>query len=104
MFHTATKVCFKKYEEMNSIEGKSNGTGIRFKDNQLIWNGLKIKTIVKNNDEYSGISLLNEVRYCRIVKKFIRGKYKYYIQLVLNGSPPIKYNKETGEVKNSIGT
>ncbi|WP_319000943.1 transposase [Clostridium estertheticum] len=103
IFHTAKKVCFKKYGEMNSVEGKSNGTGIRFKDNQLIWNGLKIKSIVKNNDEYAEISLLNEVKYCRIVRKFIRGKYKYYIQLVLDGSPPIKYNKETGEVKNSIG-
>jgi len=103
MFHTANKVCFKKYGEMNSVEGKSNGTGIRFKDNQLIWNRLKINTIVKNNDEYAEISLLNEVKYCRIVRKFIRGKYKYYIQLVLDGSPPIKYNKETGQVKNIIG-
>ncbi|MBZ9622230.1 hypothetical protein G9F71_005140 [Clostridium sp. FP2] len=59
--------------------------------------------IINKNDEYAEISLLNKVKYCRIVRKFIRGKYKYYIQLVLDGIPPVKYNKETGEVKNSIG-
>ncbi|MBZ9633799.1 transposase [Clostridium sp. FP1] len=103
MFHTANRVCFKKYGEMNSVEGKSNKTGIRFKDGKLFWNGLETDVIINKNDEYAEISLLNKVKYCRIVRKFIRGKYKYYIQLVLDGIPPVKYNKETGEVKNSIG-
>lgn len=26
----------------------------------------------------------------RIVRKLIRGKYKYYIQLIMEGIPPIK--------------
>lgn len=30
----------------------------------------------------------------------IKGKYHYYIQLVLDGVPPLKINKETGEIKN----
>jgi hypothetical protein len=33
----------------------------------------------------------------------IRGKYHYYVQLVLEGVPPIKINKDTGELKRSIG-
>ena len=103
MFHKANKVYFKRYGEMNSVEGKSNKTGIRFKDNELIWNGLKIPIIIKNNDIYAQMALDNKIKYCRIVKKFIRGKYKYYVQLVLDGIPPIKVNRETGEIKNSIG-
>lgn len=103
MFHTANRVSFKKYGEMNSVEGKSNKTGIKFKNNKLVWNGLEIDIVVNKNDEYTKTSLLNKVKYCRIVRKFIREKYKYYIQLVLEGIPPIKYNKETGEIKNSIG-
>ena len=103
MFHTANKVYFKKIWEMNSVEGKSNKTGIRFIDNKLVWNGLEIDVIINRNDEYAQMSLLNKIKYCRIVRKFIRGKYKYYIQLVLEGIPPKKYNKETGEIKNSIG-
>ena len=103
MFHTANRVTFKKYGEMNSVEGKSNKTGIRFKDNKLVWNGLEINVIINKNDEYAQISLLNKVKYCRVVRKMIHGKYKYYIQLVLDGIPPMKHNKETGEIKNSIG-
>ena len=49
-FHKSNKVCFKKYGEMNSVEGKSNKTGIRFKENTLIWNGLEIPAIIKKND------------------------------------------------------
>ncbi len=103
MFHQSRKVYFKKYGEMDSVEGKSNKTGIRFKNNKLIWNGLEIDAIIHGNDEYAHLSLMNKVKYCRVVRKFIRGKYKYYMQLVLDGTPPIKYNKQTGEIKNSIG-
>ena len=103
MFHTANKVSFKKHGEMNSVEGKTNKTGIRFKNNKLVWNGLEIDIVVNKNDEYAKTSLLNKVKYCRIVRKFIRGEYKYYLQLILEGAPPIKYDKETGEIKNGIG-
>ena len=103
MLHQSNRVYFKKYGEMNSVEGKSNKTGLRFVDNKLTWNGLVIDVIINKKDEYAHISLLNKIKYCRVVRKLIRGKYKYYVQLVLEGSPPIKYSKETGEVKHSIG-
>ena len=103
MLHQSNRVYFKRYGEMNSVEGKSNRAGIRFKDNQLLWNGLNILVIIKRNDIYAQMALDNKIKYCRIVRKLIRGKYKYYIQLILDGIPPIKINKETGEIKNSIG-
>ena len=46
---------------MNSVEGKSNKTGIRFKDNKLVWNGLEIDVIINSNDDYAQMSLLNKV-------------------------------------------
>lgn len=103
MFHQAKKVYFKKYGEMDSVEGKSNKTGIRYKNNQLVWNGLEIDVVIKKSDEYAQMALENKIKYCRIVRKFINGKYKYYIQLVLEGTPPMKINNQTGEIKNSIG-
>lgn len=102
MFHQAKKVCFKKYNELNSLEGKSNKTGIRFKNNELVWNKLSIPVIIKKNDEYAQMALENKIKYCRVLRKFIRGRYKYYIQLILDGTPPIKINEETGEIKNTI--
>ena len=103
VLHKCNKVYFKKYGEMDSIEGKSNNTGIRFKDNKLVWNGLETTAVINKNDVYAQMALQNKIKYCRIVRKFIRGEYKYCIQLVLDGVPPTKINKETGEIKNSIG-
>ena len=102
MFHQANKVNFKRHGEMNSVEGKSNEVGIRFKENTLIWSGLEIPVIVKKNDIYAQIALTNKIKYCRIVRKFIRGKNKYYVQLILDGIPPMKVNNKTGEIKNGI--
>jgi hypothetical protein len=99
MFHEAEKVNFKKYGELNSVEGKSNKTGIRFKDNILYWNGLEIPVIIKKNDIYAQEALRNKIKYCRIKREIIKGKHHYYLQLVLEGVPPLKVNKETGEIK-----
>ena len=102
MFHQAKKAYFKKYNELNSLEGKSNKTGIRFKNSELVWNKLSIPVIIKKNDKYAQMALENKIKYCRVLRKFIRGRYKYYIQLILDGTPPIKINEEIGEIKNTI--
>lgn len=99
MFHQAKKVNFKRFGEMDSIEGKSNSTGICFKDNQLHWNGLKINIKIDKNDIYAKMALQDRIKYCRIQRKEIRGKIKYYLQLILEGVPPIKIHKNTGEIK-----
>lgn len=101
IFGNAEKVKFKKYNEMDSLEGKSNNTGIRFKNNKLQWNGLNIPVIIKKNDIYAHMALQDRIKYCRIVRKLIRGKIKYYLQLILEGVPPKKINPKTGEIKHS---
>lgn len=103
IFHIAKRVKFKSYNELDSLEGKSNKTGIRFIDSELLWNGLNIPMIIKNNDTYAKMSLENKIKYCRVVRKMIKGKYHYYIQLVLDGIPPMKITKQ-GEIKGQIGT
>ena len=99
-FNKETKtVHFKRKGELNSVEGKTNKQGIRFRGKQLLWNDLVLPVIVKKRDDYAHTALLDKVKYCRIVRKVIRGKGRYFIQLVLDGIPPKKINKETGEVK-----
>ncbi|NLW26126.1 MAG: transposase, partial [Hungateiclostridium saccincola] len=102
LFDDGKSVHFKKYGELNSLEGKSNKTGIRFKDGFLIWNGLKIPVKIDYNNHYEYQALKDEICYCRIKRRFIKGKYKYYLQIVFKGVPPIKINKD-GEVKRRIG-
>lgn len=95
---------FKSYNDgISSLEGKSNKTGIRYKleSNSLDWNGLYIQCQTRLND-YEIAALRDKICYCRIIRKFVRSKYKYSLQLVLEGRPPIKINKEGG-VKNYIG-
>ena len=102
IFHKANKIKYKKYGELNSIEGKNNKQGIRFRDNILLYNGMKIPAIINKNDIYAYMALQNKIKYCRIKREIIKGKYHYYIQLILDGVPPIKIHKDTGEIKHII--
>ena len=106
IFGNGKQLHFKKYGEFNSIEGKSNSTGIRYANNYLIWNKLIIPVLIDKNDIYAQIALQDRIKYCRILRKLIRGKIKYYLQLTLEGIPPQKINKEirnNGEVGLDIG-
>ena len=102
-FGNGNKIHYKKYNTLNSLEGKSNSTGIRFKNDAILWNGLKMLVVINYNNYYESQALKSEIAYCRIIRKFVRNKYKYYVQIVFKGTPPIKVDNETGEVKHCIG-
>lgn len=97
------RVYYKKYGDMNSLEGKSNSTGIRLVNDHLVWNGLNIPVIIDWNNPYEYQAMQFEISCCRITRKYVHNKYKFYVQVVFKGTPPIKFNKETGEIKHSLG-
>lgn len=101
-FGKAKKVSFIKYGEMFSFESSDNRQGIRFRDNKVKFNKLNIPIIIKPNDMYVEQVLQNRVKYCRIKREIIKGKNKYYVQLIMEGVPPIKINKDTGKIKNPV--
>jgi len=49
------------------------------------------------------MAIQDKVKYCRIKREMIKGKYHYYIQLIMEGVPPLKVTKQ-GEIKGNIGT
>ena len=98
IYHTAKKAHFKKHGELNSLEGKSNGTGIRFINNALSWNKITIPVIIRKNDTYAQMALENPVKYCRVIRK---GE-KYYLQLIFKGIPPQKLDKD-GSLRHKVG-
>lgn len=102
-FGNGKRVYFKRYGELNSLEGKSNKTGIRFADDTMIWNGLKIPVQIDYDNYYEYQAMQYEICYCRIIRKYVRNKNKYYVQIVFKGNPPVKVNTETGEIKHIIG-
>lgn len=103
-FGNGKQVHYKKYGSVNSMEGKSNASGIRFKDEKLMWNGLTIPVLIDYNNPYEVEAMTHSIAYCRIVRKQIKSKYRYNLQLVLRGVPPVKIDPSTGAVKHSIGS
>ena len=97
-FGNARRVSFIRHGEMHSIEGADNRQAIKYRDGNIIFNKLKMPIIIENNDLYAQKAIQDRVKYCRFVKKDVKGKEYYYVQLVLEGVPPMKVNKETGEV------
>ena len=98
------KVYYKKYGEFNSLESKSNNSGIRFKEDMILWNELEIPVIIDYDNYYEYQAMQSKICYNRIVRKYVRNKYKYYVQIVFKGNPPLKVDTKTGEIKHYIGT
>ena len=91
------KAHFKKYGSVTSLEGKTNKSGIRFKNNEIHWNGLVLPVTIRKKDLFvRRILACHKIKYCRLVKKVIRGKDTYYVQLVMDGIPPVKRINSTG--------
>jgi len=97
-FGNARRVNFVRYGEMNSVEGADDISGIKYRDGNIIYNKLKIPAIINNNDLYAQKAIQDRIKYCRLLKKDIKGKEYYYVQLILEGIPPKKINKKTGEI------
>jgi hypothetical protein len=93
----AKKVRFKGKNQLSSLEGKSNCAGLRWKDETLNWNGLKLKPLINKYDPVIIHGLSQRVKYCRIVRRVIKGKNRFSVQLVNEGLPFLK-------PQNTIGT
>lgn len=112
LYKNGKKVHFMKYGQMESLESKTNQSGIRFKDDFIYWFGLKIPVIIDKHNPYETLAFDSDIAYCRLVKRYIRNKYKYYVQIVFKGYPPIKLNPDgtfkqvnkSGDIGLDIGT
>ncbi|MFK3988151.1 hypothetical protein [Exiguobacterium mexicanum] len=70
----------------------------------MLWNGLSLQVICDQNNSYELEAFQNDIAYCRVVRKWVRKKYKFYVQIVFKGIPPAKRNKETGHFKRTTGS
>ena len=94
---------YKKVGQMNTLSGKWNKSGIRYKDGIIIWNGLTLPVTIRKNDTYAQMALMNQIKFNRIKRKTIRGKIRYFVQIILEGIPPNKIDKKTGLTRNQLG-
>lgn len=102
------KVHFKRYGDVNVLQGTTNKSGIRYVDGQIKFGGrsvrpLTLKIKFDKKDSFKMMALDNDIRYCAIVRKWIKTKYHYYVQITFKGVLPPKLDKHTGKVKHTIG-
>lgn len=120
-YHQANRVNFKRWSDDMSVENKTNSTGLRFDGAFLLWGeqtritkknpvsrpkkgALKLKVLVKPNDSYAQEALSDKTKYCRILMRNIRGKQRFFVQLIQEGFPPVKRDKQTGVEKQPADT
>lgn len=102
-YHEADHVNFKPKGELISIENKSNHSGLRWKNNKVLFGNLKMDVNLRKNDVYAKEALMNKVKYLRIVPKVIRGKTRFFVQFVLEGYPPVKKHRVIGPINERVG-
>ena len=92
------KVHFK--EELNSLCGKTNKTGIIYRDGYCLWQKLKIPVTIKNTPFEREVFENHEIAYCQVARKLD----KYYLYITFKGKSPKKRVVGNGEIGIDIGT
>lgn len=104
LYGNGRELHFQKALDCDTIRGKTNKQGIRFRRNRLLWNGLDIGVQLRKGDTYAREALKNPVKLCRIKRIILGSRWHYYIQLVLEGTPPEKHRPGKGDVGIDNGT
>jgi len=87
MFGQAKKVRFKVPTRFKSVEGKTNTQGLRWKNNQVFWGDLKLNAIIDPNNQVIQHGLKSPIKYVRILWRELKGKRRWYVQLINEGQP-----------------
>ena len=86
-----------------SVAGKSGGVEIIFRGTYIEWKRLKLPIKLDPKNEYENEMLQKRVKYCRIIKKPGKTKYRWYVQLMLEGNPAIMVSKHNGAPLRPVG-
>lgn len=99
------KTHMKKQNDINTITDRSTHAFRFFKDNHRFTIpriNMDVPIKIKNSYEFNCIhNPDNVIKYCSIKRVFIRGKYKYYLLLTIEGKPALK--RFDGELKHKVG-
>ncbi|QST02528.1 transposase (plasmid) [Pontibacillus sp. ALD_SL1] len=99
----AKKANFKRKGEFVSIEGKNNETFIRYSNGYAIIGNTTCKCSINPKDKWMQHALKQRIKYCRLISKVVKGKRKFYLQLILEGQPYQKHSLGTEETGIDVG-
>ena len=112
LFGTGTQVSYHKRGTLESVANKKHGNGMKYEDSVFIWTGgkcehqIKLKiAVAEPSTEYEKEMLTKPIKYLRVVRKWMKNRYKYYLQFALDGSAVQKPRAVgSGRVGIDIGT
>ena len=99
------KVRFHHWYDDISVEGKSSKSTLKYNGNLTIQfgRGNVYPLVLKKKDDYAAEALTHTVKYVRLVRRAIRGKARYFAQLVMEGLPPKTKNLQYGKPDARVG-
>ena len=94
LFGNGKSVHFIRRGSLDSIACKKNGNGMVYRNGFVEWNGGRCKNQIKLKIKVSDPStwyeeemLKKAIVNLRIVRKWVKSRYKYYLQITLDGNP-----------------
>ncbi|SHJ78078.1 hypothetical protein [Desulfofundulus thermosubterraneus] len=97
LFGQARRVRFKGKNQMDTVEGKSNDAGIRWRDGCVAWKDLILPAFIDPEDPVIRHALSCRVKYVRLVRRKVNGRNRFYAQLICEGAPYQKPENALGE-------
>ena len=85
-------VKFVKKDDDFSIENINDKGGLRLKNGLLYFNkntAIDVDMDKVHSDPYYELAMQDRIKFARLVRRTIRGKKRYYVQLAMEGTPPM---------------
>ncbi len=88
---------FKGHRQLDTVEGKSNHAGIRWRGDAVEWKGLILPARIDPEDPVIAHALGCRVKYGRLVRRKLGGRDRFFVQLVCEGTPYRKLQRVVGD-------
>jgi putative transposase len=93
---------FKSFRRLNCVEGKGDAVIMLRKVDDapvVLWNGLSLPLLLdpRDRDAWQRQGLACRTKYVRILRRTVRGRTRWYCQLVQEGLPPRKDRRPIGD-------
>ena len=105
LYGKSKKVIFLPRTSDSSVEGKSNKSTLKYIGDACIQFGKENQypLVIKKKDAYAIEALKHPVKYVRLVRRTIRGRQRYFAQLIMDGIPPKAKNLNYGCENSRVG-
>lgn len=106
LYGKGDEVKFSKWTDFTALVAKSNSTGIVYRNGTVFINRMELPVMLDAKDTYGyqREALSRDIRYCGICRRWYSSGWKYFVQLMLDGKPPLKVHSDTGELFHPLGT